>query len=182
MRVLVEINQFRYWLAFLYFRPCLLDARGAGVYSVLPQFLTERSQGETEAQSEGARGRGQARGQARGTRSLGRIVGLGGHSSWVSGSPTKATRHPSSCMRGPSPTGEGTVPSLSDGRRGGGFSEAMHRRASGSLGSAPDVRQERRQGAPRAKAQIDGFALETRSEDVICAFVWIILLRTRGAT
>ncbi len=106
----------------------------------------------------------------------------GGHSTWVSGSPTKATRHPSSRMRGPSPTGEGAEPSLSDGRRGGGFSEAMHRRASGSLGSAPDVALERRQGAPRAKAQIDGFALETRSEDVICAFVGFILRNTRGAT
>ena len=99
----------------------------------------------------------------------------GGHSTWVSGSPTKATRHPSSRMRGPSPTGEGAEPSLSDGRRGGGFSEAMHRRASWSLVSAPDAHQERRQRAPRAKAQIDGFALETRSEDVICAFVGNIL-------
>ena len=44
------------------------------------------------------------------------------------------------------------------------------------------MHQERHQGAPRAKAQIDGFALETRSEDVICAFVGNILLRTRGAT
>ncbi|MFH0816258.1 MAG: hypothetical protein V1934_05535 [Methanobacteriota archaeon] len=32
-----------------------MDARGAGVYSVVPQFLTELSRGETEAWSEGAR-------------------------------------------------------------------------------------------------------------------------------
>ena len=58
VRTLIEVHHTRRWLAFLCFCPYLLDAQGAGVYSVLPQFLTERSQGETEAQSEGARRRG----------------------------------------------------------------------------------------------------------------------------
>jgi hypothetical protein len=129
VRVLVEFNQFWYWLAFLCFRPCLLDARGAGVYSVVPQFLTERSQGETEAQSGGARRRGQARGleQARGTRRQGRALVLGGTPAWVSGSPTRGhVTHLHVCATSP-PLGEGATPLMSSGRRGGG-SEFLHTR------------------------------------------------------